>query len=294
LQYKINSDSIFIQGKSHTVCEDYAINGEFDGIPYIIVCDGCSSSDNSDFGARILAQTFKANLHRVIQRIPIPTGSPFTNNSFRLDLKVLSDFIKYETAFLANDIVNSLKLNQNCLDATLMVAFVKNEYLYYFIYGDGMVLCEIDDQKISTTINYESGAPYYLNYLNNPNRKEQYEKQFNKPLRVTNLHAMKIEELECYEQIFSYMEISKLKKFVLSTDGMESWYSPADPSFIGFDERNLLNFKNSKGEFVKRRVNKMKRIYENQGLFHYDDLGIAGFNIEKIGDDEQGEINEKS
>ncbi len=43
-------------------------------------------------------------------------------------------------------------------------------------------------------------------------------------------------------------------------------------------------FKNVKGEFIKRRVNKMITNANKNGLNHSDDLGIAGFNIEEVKD----------
>ena len=53
---KINTDSIFLQGSDHQVCEDYATDfGSSEKNKRIIVCDGCSGSSMTDVGARLLA-----------------------------------------------------------------------------------------------------------------------------------------------------------------------------------------------------------------------------------------------
>ena len=54
----INVDHYMTIGSSHQVCEDYIISGT-EPFPYIILSDGCSSSKDTDIGARILAQCAK-------------------------------------------------------------------------------------------------------------------------------------------------------------------------------------------------------------------------------------------
>ena len=50
-------DSHFVKGSSHLVCQDYSSSGfTFNGIPYIIISDGCSTAKDSDVGARLLVR----------------------------------------------------------------------------------------------------------------------------------------------------------------------------------------------------------------------------------------------
>ena len=56
----IRTDTFIEIGSQHKVCEDYIIAKD----NYIILADGCSRSENSDMGARILcymAQQFQIN-----------------------------------------------------------------------------------------------------------------------------------------------------------------------------------------------------------------------------------------
>ena len=54
----INVDSFLKKGKQHFICEDYIINSDDrDTMPYIILSDGCSSSENTDIGSRVLVRS---------------------------------------------------------------------------------------------------------------------------------------------------------------------------------------------------------------------------------------------
>ena len=58
-----NLDWYFTIAKQHVVCEDYALTG-WEPVPYTIVCDGCSSSEHTDVGARVLAWSAKKALQQ--------------------------------------------------------------------------------------------------------------------------------------------------------------------------------------------------------------------------------------
>ncbi len=61
-----NLDSFFSMAKQHAVCQDYAIGGMLPS-PFLVLCDGCSSSNNSDVGARILAISARKIYHELLQ-----------------------------------------------------------------------------------------------------------------------------------------------------------------------------------------------------------------------------------
>ena len=63
----MNADSAFRMGSTHAVCQDYAVASAWtaaahtDGAappprPYIILSDGCSSTPDTDVGARLLVK----------------------------------------------------------------------------------------------------------------------------------------------------------------------------------------------------------------------------------------------
>ncbi len=57
----INIDTFLKIGDQHKICEDYIIQGT-DQVPLLILSDGCSSSDNTEMGARILCYLAKQYL----------------------------------------------------------------------------------------------------------------------------------------------------------------------------------------------------------------------------------------
>ena len=96
----MNADHHFWMGKTHNVCEDYAMSGTSGGVSYAIVSDGCSSSPDTDFGARILA---RAALKHIYQAWSLEKYSDSVINTARSGAL-------------------SLGLPQRALDATLLVA----------------------------------------------------------------------------------------------------------------------------------------------------------------------------
>ena len=53
----VYSDSYFKIGKTHLICQDYALHSE----GHISLSDGCSSSPNTDIGSRLLCLINKNN-----------------------------------------------------------------------------------------------------------------------------------------------------------------------------------------------------------------------------------------
>jgi len=63
----MNSDSQYLIGHSHHVCEDYALSGFYNGLHYAIVADGCSASKDVDIGARVLAKSAEGVIRSVYE-----------------------------------------------------------------------------------------------------------------------------------------------------------------------------------------------------------------------------------
>jgi hypothetical protein len=60
------ADAFFRMGSHHKVCQDYAVSGIFAGRPYAMLADGCSSSQDTDYGARFLVSAASRRLHRLV------------------------------------------------------------------------------------------------------------------------------------------------------------------------------------------------------------------------------------
>jgi len=143
-------DTYIKGGASHTICEDYILSGMLPR-PYIIISDGCSSSDNTETGARILSHLAKQYLN------------------YRADY--LDDIEKNEMgnwiAHNAEMVARQLGLPTSCLDATLIVAIKEEFQIRVIFFGDGFVYGISRDLKMDTLldeIKYTNNAPYYLSY----------------------------------------------------------------------------------------------------------------------------------
>lgn len=140
------SDSFFVQGVSHQVCEDYALSGP----GYAIVSDGCSNGGgprmDTDWGARILCKTTELMI-----------DGP--NFSYPAALKAIG--------WKARQIMEHLpNLNKGCLTATLLTlnAIDQKESFKVRIIGDGVVGGKRKDGRWKIHVLDFNGAPYYLKY----------------------------------------------------------------------------------------------------------------------------------
>lgn len=109
------ADAHFERGRGHAVCQDYALWGTGARGAWAVVCDGCSSSPETDVGARLLAHAAAAALQR--GRLP---GS----------ISIVRE---------AAAVAERLGLSAFCLDATLVAAVVHGDAVVGLIRGDGVV-----------------------------------------------------------------------------------------------------------------------------------------------------------
>jgi len=260
----MNIDSVYVIGKSHRVCQDYAMHGCIDGNPYFIISDGCSSSKDTDIGARILAHSAKTCLTEDIFNSKNHEKSYYSFGHNVIDKATLD--------------INNLKLNPECLDATLIVGFVYNNDLEIYVYGDGCIMYTGTDLKWRCiNIKFQTGAPYYLSYWNNKERRNEYLKTF-KGLRITDyLNGFTIKESVLSSNCFYFGNISG--SALVASDGMSSFFKYAYTQNISTTVKDFTQFKSMTGEFLKRRLNRYVQDMNKQGLYHYDDIAIAGINL---------------
>lgn len=151
---KAVSSSGFVIGATHKVCQDYARSGVTeDGLVYAIVCDGCSQTEDSDVGARLLARAAENRL------------------GYQDDVKGA-----------VWDALTSVYPDA-CLDATLLVATHTPgaSYIRVFAWGDGVIATRRRDGTgwHIWRIDYVKGAPAYQSYTLDPARLEAYAKMSN-------------------------------------------------------------------------------------------------------------------
>ncbi len=263
----MNSDSYFLMGHSHYVCEDYALTGRRNGFEYVIVSDGCSSSDDTDIGARILAKCAVD----AIDVLFIPYGD-------HAEMKVIHHNIGQMTIRNAQKVVRSLGLPDKSLDATLLIAIsIDGEngitYTTTFCYGDGVFAYKKNDKIFYRSIEYPSGAPYYLSYSLDKEREKLYFEEFGNKLII---HDENIESPvhTLIENFTLKFQICNAEYVAIMSDGVGTYHGGIETISDVDIINKMMSFKNHNGLFVKRRLISIERSLE-KGVVHSDDVSMA-------------------
>lgn len=270
-----HADAHFAIGKTHKVCEDYALAGATSsGRAYAIVCDGCSSSPDTDFGARLLARAAASQINSL--------GDSFDPE---------------RAAWLADGWRSSLNLHPTALDATLMVVLQKDDGLVRaIVVGDGVVAARRRDtgQYDYWAVRYPSGAPGYLTYLLDPERKKAFMDQ-TKGMRAIEVSwgspdapdqppptAFGWDEGDNGPVWTLDRDPTVYDLIVVMSDGAESFQRLSDtgrlkPVPLREVLDQVMSVKGGTGEFLTRRLNRfLTKFCPQNGWQHYDDFAVAG------------------
>lgn len=266
----MHADSFFFTGKQHSVCQDYARSSEgLNGQSFAILADGCSSSPDTDFGARILVQLFA---NEVFQR------------EFQREEEKTFKLGGQSAQFL----IKELQLPDRSLDATLMMVIAFADEAIINVIGDGVVATIDNDDNINVIeIEYPSGAPRYLSYWIDEIRHESYRKEFGTKAIVRS-YMLNTDDFDG-ESDFDGMvwrlplDSRKYKAIVLFSDGVHSIQRSLETdtgrTFESVPTRQtlqeLLAYKSYKGEFVKRRTKRFIKEMQKRGWINNDDLSVA-------------------
>jgi len=290
------TDSYYEIGSSHLDCQDYSasnseilnIHPEEEHFSVGMVSDGCSSSHaicgQTDIGARLITMSAMANRLEIYDDINTmrfePEKKRYVGNMIAHD--VLSDIDDYQ---------RMMDLDPYAYDATLGIAAMTNDKALVVTFGDVDFVVKTDKSTIWYSVIFESGAPYYLNYMKNLDRKHAYEDQFSKyPVNVKRTVLEGDAEIGpiCLSLGNTPEEIMKNNMFFFSgvesvtifTDGIRSFFqndngkeTPVPTETV---IRELTNFKNLNGRFAVRRFKMFeKRVMKKNNWSHFDDLGFA-------------------
>lgn len=282
----MNVDSYFTVGRGHEVCQDYAIakiygQESLPGCwhqhrPYLIVSDGCSGSPQTDVGARILAHM----------------AEKLVCESYAANSMLSWESFGIVTIAQAQVCAKAMGLPLQCLDATLLVGFEKeaeNNGLTIYMYGDGHVLGISSDKKEPTlsclTIKYDHSAPYYLTYTTDMYRRDAYRKEGINRHEILNWTesekdgSAEIKYLNSAEaENVHFRSYDEYKYIALGSDGLGAFMNSQTGE--SYEDQmvmdSFLNFKNTKGEFVKRRVKRaMRDLEREQHIVPGDDVSLA-------------------
>lgn len=276
----MNSDSHFQIGHSHRVCEDYALSGiTKDGGYYAIVADGCSQSKEhnsnakTDVGARILAHCAVSVINEVFGYV-----MPSTKHIHRI--------IGGLTIKRAQRIIRDLGLPQASLDATLIVAvsLLHGNPLVLF-YGDGTVVFEKDGLETQHSISYPSGAPYYLSYLLDDDRRKGYFDKFGDVYKIEKheLTNKLTAETTCEEFSIKEDEVlffEEADTVTITSDGLETFeYLRATDEPLPSEIAEVTTFATTNGEYVKRNMLWLASRNAKRGIGHQDDFSMASIRL---------------
>jgi serine/threonine protein phosphatase PrpC len=264
-------DTFLEIGNQHKVCEDYIISGH-DPMPYIILADGCSSSNNSEMGARILCylarQYLKYKGTRDLSLLDY-------HYSKRMSLWIIHN---------AEMIARQLGLSLSSLDATLVIAYQFDNNIHIHMYGDGCIFSRsLDGTTRLMTIEYTQNSPYYLTYLTDSERQALYSKMLIDKTVVINNSEEKEQTIKLpnYEEFLYSFDLDIYSLILISSDGISSFIKPEENKTELILPQTVIDsciaFKTMNGDFLKRRMNRQMKTFLAEGINHYDDLSVGVF-----------------
>lgn len=280
-------DNMFTIGWGHKVCQDYSciqlISLCNKLAPVILVSDGCSSSRDTDIGARLIARSALVNAGLVLQA----TGN---------DRAVWGRYGQ-AIAVTLHTVAATLALPEEATDATLMYGIGNGKSFRIGFYGDGFAI--IRNRAGETRVievRYESNAPRYLSYWLDKRRAARYAKEFPGQVVIrtfanTGAGFVFLNETRqdvCEPIAMTYPE-NELSLVMLATDGLGSFTKAGvEPVPLLDILPEVIGFKGMAGEFLQRRITRMKSTLEKAGIRHFDDIGLAACHLrpEEEGTDE--------
>jgi hypothetical protein len=273
-----SANSIYVKGHSHSVCQDYARGGSLrycgEDVFYGIISDGCSSSPDTDIGARSLVLEAERLLN---------------NDGRLLNLEcVVNNCYEHITTYP--------NLSNLCLDATLFAMYTLPHDIRVHMSGDGIFVARHrGTQKFDVIrVRFPNGAPWYLSYSLDKNRfgalmnerlcvqKEyffldiktrttEHRETFCTTITPQNSRGFFVDDM-----IYRLKDLYDL--YLIMSDGVESFVHKKTRVSIPFEVvlYELLSFKNFNGtEWLTRRVKRAIAEFEKQDLIHDDDISIA-------------------
>ena len=176
-----------------------------------------------------------------------------------------------------------LGLSISCLDATLIVSYEIDGTVHIYMYGDGVVIASDGENILIDYIEFTNNAPYYLTYLIDEFRDEVYHSNKNSKALITRYKDEELlkNRLAYDSKVVMKHSTSEYPTILICSDGIQSFIKK-DPSQrdvlpIEVVAPEMLAFKNLKGEFLKRRLKRALKTFENDGIVHYDDLSIGAY-----------------
>lgn len=264
-------DSIFVIGNSHLTqgkpCQDYALSGIANGPSvFSVLSDGCSNGKRTEVGASLMAIAMK--------------------DAIRDDHRF--DAIQDKRNNVIEDIQRSINICKYDLLATCLSVVLTEEGGYVLVEGDGIIA--IKQRNGGTWLRkfeWEKNAPWYPIYWHDPDMFITAHGGDTKALCLTRELYYRS---ECHDiaQYPLYEAIHGIPVFIpkerLSDIEYIAIFSDGICQIDGMDWKDvatsLLSFKNTSGDFVKRRMNAFVKGLKQSGNKHQDDLSMSCIRIQ--------------
>ena len=279
----MNADSAFRVGSTHAVCQDYAVAGEWAAAaggegappprPYVILSDGCSSSPDTDTGARLLV--------KAAERLLRESGGPHADDIAGLHAGA---------ARLALSWAELLGLRPQAVDATLLTAHVRGDELVVGCSGDGVVCLRTAEGGLDVySVSYPGGYPVYPAYAHQPARLRVLADAGLTRKEVTRLRSASAGERLRTEHVRGGVGLTEVfavgaadyKFAALLSDGVHSFVHAGRSEAVALEAvlPELVSFKNTRGAFAGRRMCGFLKDCLRKGWRHADDLSLAALHL---------------
>lgn len=274
----MGADVFFNIGKTHKVCEDYAICGltPDEKHPYAIVSDGCSSSKNTDIGSRIICKSLESIFHLFTQNPTMPGQNlPLDNALLYMQMR-------------AEEILESFKgiVDPSALDCTSLAVHRFDTEFHVIAAGDGVIAAKKYDGTLEIKIiEFAGNAPIYMGYMLDADRLALLKQMYDCTKRIYHHVNGKAVDVTISDEIAEYFvyPISEYEMVGVMTDGVLSFRQISDsPTSRTSDSvhvaeivQSLMDFKGLAGEFVHRRCSRFLLDCIGKNRFHTDDIAIG-------------------
>lgn len=262
--------------KKPMICEDYVYGHlDPDGVSIVALSDGCTSSRNTDIGARLLVHNAITYIKKTIGNI-----AHFGMQNEETYYNVTRDYV-IQTS---NHQRINMGLHESCLDATLLLMFMYKDTIWVFAYGDGLIYIRFKNGTRSLTqIIPDNNAPNYMSYHLDGSRYIDFlganKGNLMRRTKFGPNHDKPIEQEDQLNHEYPLMYVfnkSSISELILFSDGVESFDDI--PTIEVVD--SLTSFKFTHGTFIRRKANKVFNGYEKDGAnINRDDVAIGGISI---------------
>jgi|SRR5579871_1875599 len=269
-------DGAFRMGKTHTVCQDYVAAFASSTSAWALLADGCSSSPETDIGARLLVKSARAQIDYL--RSALQNAAP-------------EAWERYYAATLENAraVAQQLGLDARCLDATLLTAITAGDRWFLDMVGDGVVVVKGRDGALCvTSVSYMENCPDYLNYREDSARAAAFAERVGNVRAVRRWRMTPEGAVEAQEPVIETPAVwsGRMADTVwvaLLSDGAHSFATldcsstsrTATPIPLPEVLKELLAFKSGVGQFVQRRLQRFLLRCAERGWQHHDDVALG-------------------